>query len=198
MDMVADLLDPPAPRDHSTHHVSDLINEAARVTGSAKWYPKEEPKDWQANIMALGRIIEPVLRAPVKPRVVDGVVGSPDGELVDDGPWSQLFPPPQKLERRGIVEFKSRNAEYSDPTQDWRYMRQCQAYCWMAGCTVVWMPIMYFPRKFPPNTYTMIHEIRYTPLELAENWQLLMSMKPGLEEKGEMVTVTGLVKEAGG
>jgi len=213
MDMVADLLDPPPARDTTTYHVSDLINEAARVTGRAKYYTDEEPKDWQRNIMALGRITETVLRptaawlaegkgmqlwAPVRPRVLDGVTGSPDGELVDDGPWSQVFPPAHELPRKGIVEFKSRNAGFSDPSKDWRYMCQVQAYCWMANCTVAWMPIMYFPRKLPPDTYTMMSEIQFTPLELADNWTLLLSMKPGLEEKGLGVTVTGLIKEAGG
>ena len=130
---VADLADPPLPRDNSRLHVSTLVNRAAKLTGNT-WYEDEEPSPEGWNIMALGRIWEWASRptiidraraeglefTPQVVREVDGIVGSLDGVL------SSPLAPDHIV---AVVEAKSRHSSPSDPRDNWRYMVQSMAYC---------------------------------------------------------------------
>jgi len=178
MSEAADLLDPPAERDESKAHVSHLVNEAVRIIGNGKAYDGE-PTQWGWNIMALGRIVESVVRPIVQreaesrgwrfsPQVVcevDGIVGSLDGLLVSDAGVE------------AVVEVKSRHSSPSDPRDNWRYMAQVQAYCRMAFTQVAWMPILYLPRRGPPNAELHLHVIQFEVQELVENWEMLRNIR---------------------
>ena len=178
MSEAADLVDPPLERDETKDHVSALVNEAVRLTGHGKPYDGE-PTEWGWNIMALGRIVESVVRPIVQREAerrgwqftsqvvseVDGIVGSLDGLLVS----------PNRTE--AVVEVKSRHSSPSDPTENWRYMAQVQAYCMMALTTKAWMPILYLPRRGPPNAELHLYVVEFEPWELAENWQMLRNIR---------------------
>jgi len=178
MSEAADLLDPPVERDDTKHHVSHLVNEAVRIIGNGKAYDGE-PTQWGWNIMALGRIAEAVVRPIVQreadkrgwrftPQVVsevDGIVGSLDGLLVSDAGVE------------AVVEVKSRHSSPSDPRDNWRYMAQVQAYCRMAFTQVAWMPILYLPRRGPPNAELHLHVIQFEVQELVENWEMLRNIR---------------------
>ena len=178
MTTAADLLDPPPERDETKDHVSSLVNEAVKGTGQGRSYDSEPTQEgW--NIMALGRIAEAVLRpiiiqeadkrgwrfqAQVE-REVDGIIGSLDGGL----------PSPAGVD--AVVECKSRHSSPGDPTENWRYMAQVQAYLYMSVCTVVWMPILYLPRRGAPNAELRLHIIEFEPRELVENWMMLRNLR---------------------
>lgn len=178
LDDVADLADPPQPRDNSQVHVSDLINKAAKVVGLPS-YSDAEPTAAQRNIMALGRLWEAMVRPMIQDLAikeglefeaqrtceVDRVVGSLDGVLRGT----------EGL--HAVVETKSRWAESGDPTENWRWMAQVKAYCFMVVCTRVWMPVLYLPRRGPPNAEFVLHKLEFAPHELAENWQMLMGVR---------------------
>ena len=178
MSNLADLLDPPLERDETKDHVSSLVNEAVRITGNGRSYDDEPTREgW--NIMALGRIVEAVVRPMVRreaeklgwqfePQIVkeiDGIVGSLDG----------LLSSPRDIE--AVVEVKSRHSSPSDPTQNWRYMAQVQAYCMLSLTTTAWMPILYLPRRGAPNVELHLHIIQFEPWELIENWQMLRNIR---------------------
>ena len=178
MSVAVDKFDPPEPRDHSKVHVSELINRAAKVTGMAPSYDNEPTQEgW--NIMALGRGVEALLRPMLiheagkkewlfKPQIVytkDDIIGSLDGELHSY----------QGIE--AIVEMKSKHSSPSDPTENWRYMAQCQAYCHMAGCSTAWMPVLYLPRRGPPNAELHLYQKSFSESEIADLWLTLKNCK---------------------
>jgi len=98
-------------------------------------------------------------------REVDGIIGSLDGVLTS----------PAGVE--AVVECKSRHSSPGDPTENWRYMAQVQAYLYMSVCTVVWMPILYLPRRGAPNAELRLHIIEFEPRELVENWMMLRNLR---------------------
>ena len=179
MDHAADLADPPQTRS-SGLHVSELVNASAKLTGN-RWYGNDEPSDQQVNIMALGRLVEWMVRPaihelaqekglvfqPQQVLTVDDVTGSLDGILVSSEGGGV----------KAVVECKSRHASPEDPSSNWRYMAQGMAYCFMAVCTTLWMPIVYLPRRGPPNAEFMLHVIEFEPHELLENWTMLTNVK---------------------
>ena len=178
LNYVADLADPPDYRDESVVHVSDLVSRAAKLVGLPSY--SSEPTEAQRNIMALGRLWEAMVRPTVKelaeseglqfcpkePRVMNGVVGSLDGILIKKGePASRTY---------AVVETKSRWTDSGDPRDNFRWMAQVKAYCWMSMCTRAWMPVLYLPRRGPPNAEFVLHKLEFLPHELAENWQMLI------------------------
>jgi len=178
LDFVADLADPPGYRDESVVHVSDLVSRAATLVGLPSY--SSETTEAQRNIMALGRLWEAMVRPTVKelaeseglqfcpkePRVMNGVVGSLDGTLIKKGePASRTY---------AVVETKSRWTDSGDPRDNFRWMAQVKAYCWMSMCTRAWMPVLYLPRRGPPNAEFVLHKLEFLPHELAENWQMLI------------------------
>ena len=178
MSVAVDKFDPPEPRDHSKVHVSELINRAAKLTGMAPSYD-DEPTQEGWNIMALGRGVEALLRPMLiheagkkewlfRPQVVhtvDDIIGSLDGELHSY----------QGIE--AIVEMKSKHSSPGDPRENWRYMAQCQAYCKMAGATVAWMPVLYLPRRGPPNAELHLYQISFSESEIEDLWLTLKNCK---------------------
>ena len=187
LNLAADLADPPQPRDHGKLHVSDLINEVARLSGYRKYYYGNEPSPQGWNIMAMGRLWEAMVRPAVQARAteqgvffrsqlikeVDGIVGSLDGGLttLDLTRWL------------AVIEIKTRWTSTGDPCEHWRWMVQGMAYCWMLQVRKLWMPVLYFPRGGGPNVEFWLHEIEFEPMELVENWQLLLNAKKSLEAR---------------
>lgn len=181
-------------RGDETTHVSWAVNELARTTGAGTWYdPAVPPTEWQTNIMALGRALEVVMGPVVAewaaeqglvylPKVyreLEGRTGSLDGEVVSlDVCQNPSFrPAPETYRPHAVVEMKSRNAQAKDIKGEWRYMKQGAAYCWMAGTTTLWMPVMYLPRSYPPDVFCLLHVVEFSPVELAENWQSIVAMR---------------------
>ena len=180
MSQMVDRFDCPLPRDHSKVHVSELINRAAKLTGLDRVYEDDPPQEiW--NIMALGRGVEAILRPTIiheagkrqwlfkhgeqTVHTVDGIIGSLDGELHSY----------QGIE--AIVEMKSKHSSPNDPRENWRYMTQCKAYCHMSGCSTAWMPVLYLPRRGPPNVELHLYQITYSDVEIADTWAMLKNCK---------------------
>ena len=70
---------------------------------------------------------------PKEPRVLDGVVGSLDGTLIKKGePASRTY---------AVVETKSRWTASGAPLDNFRWMAQATAYCFMSMRTRAWMPV---------------------------------------------------------
>ena len=169
---LADFLDPPAYRDLSKPHVSELISKAMMDK-------RNDIDERVEGIMALGRIWEWIVRPDIKKRVeevglifvpphtreCDGVIGSPDGAAYD-GPVPVA-----------VVETKLRfSAPFVDVRDQRRYMLQDKAYCYLTGCKEVWMPILHV-QSGPPSAEYRWYRIGFSEVELEENWRLLMNMK---------------------
>jgi len=75
------------------------------------------------------------------------------------------------------VETKSRWTDSGDPRDNFRWMAQVKAYCFMSMCTRAWMPVLYLPRRGPPNAEFVLHKLEFLPHELAENWQMLIGAR---------------------
>jgi len=173
---LADFLDPPAHRDLSLPHVSDLIR-VAMMNGDDGIDERVE------GIMAAGRIWEWAVRADVRRMcrnegfvymspfslTIDGVIGSLDGGAyrVDSG----------SLTPAAVLETKLRFSKPFDDIRNYRrYMLQDKAYCHMLGVEDVWMPILHIGNR-PPMAEYWWYKIKFTQIELEENWRMLVSLK---------------------
>lgn len=182
---LADFLDPPPHRDLSLPHVSDLI----RIAMMGK---DDGIDDRVEGIMAMGRIWEWVVRADVRRMchaegfvhmspftlTVDGVIGSLDGGAyrvsADPGPMTPV----------AVLETKLRFSRPFDDIRDYRrYMLQDKAYCHLLGVTEVWMPILHIGNR-PPMAEYWWYKLRFTKIEIEENWRLLMNIKKDMEQNG--------------
>lgn len=172
---LADFLDPPAYRNLSKPHVSDLIQKAMMTNYS----DRDERVE---GIMALGRIWEWVVRADVKmlceeegltylgPFVLekDGVIGSLDGAAFRNG-----IPV-------AVIETKLRFSPPFKDIRDYRrYMLQDKAYCDMLQCSEAWMPVLHIGNRPPMADYRW-YRLQFTQIELEENWRMLMNMREEL------------------
>ena len=196
MGHLADMIAPPRVRDEKLFHVSNLVNEAARIIGGAiekdYYYPPDQEKeDWVWNIMAMGRISESFLRVVIEEeckknnsvfeeQVIkgdedEGIVGTLDGIIRPEGESTPL----------AIVEMKSKYSSIQSPLENWRYMAQVKSYLKLTHCTVAWMPIIYFPRKGPPNVEVRLWKMRFDPSEIEENWSLILNARDNVMDERE-------------
>lgn len=178
----ANLWDEPQPRDADHWHVTDLINEAAKVINPKYHYPDDHTEN---GIMALGRIWECAIRPYVEDKAVsegykfsrqvivsrDDVIGTTDG----------ILEPKSHKGKRKVVEIKSRHSSPADPTHHWRWMAQVKAYCAITGCTEAWMPVLYLP-KSPPDAVLLLHRLKFTDKEIDDWWTILLSVKESLDK----------------
>jgi len=185
---VADTFNPPAFRNESKIHVSDLRDALLETLGLRKEEEDDLPQ-WVKNLGSFGLIWEKVLWEVAQceaierglvfdhgdsfhgPLVleVDSVVGSLDG-IIHNGPPVAVW------------ECKTRWKDVELPTENERYMIQAKAYCWMAGVTQCWFPVLNIGGR-PPDMTQWLHIIDFTAMELMENWQSLLRMKPMVERK---------------
>ena len=178
MEIVADLFDPPQPRNEDSWHVSTLLNEWARM----------EPKKIRGfdgpinqgtlNIMAFGRLLEPTLRPIMAQRAGENgldFVPSPDPMTVDGiiGTFDGLF---QTLDGTpvSIVEIKSRHTapHQLDPENkgDFRYLAQVMSYCYMVKVLDALMPVVSVLQGRPE---IHLQTLKFTQEELDYNWHKL-------------------------
>jgi len=169
---LADFLDPPAYRDLSKPHISELIQKAMMS--------KNDVIDARVEgIMALGRIWEWVVRPDVKrlveeagliyisphSRECEGVIGTLDGAAYD-GPVPVA-----------VLETKLRfSSPFTDIRDYRRYMLQDKAYCHLLGAVEAWMPILHVQSR-PPSAEYKWYRIRFTQVEIEENWRMLMNIR---------------------
>ena len=188
MEIVADLFDPPQPRDHDSWHVSTLLNEWARMEPNKIRGFNGPINQGTLNIMAFGRLLEPTLRPIMaqragaqgldfvpspEPRTVDGIIGTFDGlfQTPDGTPVS-------------IVEIKSRHTapHQLDPEHigDFRYLAQVMSYCHMVGVLEALMPVLSVMQGRPE---LHLQSLRFTQEELDYNWHKLKSARTHYETR---------------
>jgi hypothetical protein len=165
-------------------HVSGLVHRVATLTGHGSDRDEgEELPENVVNIMALGRLWEYLVRRAVRVWGMEagywfdsqvaveceGVIGSLDGMLYLPVEGEQV---PQI-----VVECKCRFAQPRDPRDNFRWMAQVKAYCYMLGVNKAWMPVLYLPRNFPPDARFINHELEFEQWELEENWTMLVNAR---------------------
>ena len=178
MEIVADLFDPPQPRDHDSWHVSTLLNEWARIEPDKIKGFNGPINQGTRNIMAFGRLLEPTLRPIMAQRAGENgldFVPSPDPMTVDGiiGTFDGLF---QTLDGTpvSIVEIKSR---HTAPHQlapenkgDFRYLAQVMSYCYMVKVLDALMPVVSVLQGRPE---IHLQTLKFTQEELDYNWHKL-------------------------
>lgn len=191
LDVVADIVDPPRPRDHSITHVTELIGLAAKVSGQ-KTYDDGPPDERSRGIMAFGRIWEWLIRYYMDTRYQewgytsidydvrltrDDITGSLDGLMV--GPSESAIYSKEPL----ISEMKARFSRPADPRDHWRYITQIKTYCKMARTTKTVMPALHMNTR-PPEAIFNLYWLDFSQQEIDENWQMMMNMKRYKAERG--------------
>lgn len=189
---VADLLDPPLPRDETLPHVTGLLRLGQQILRGKNG--DSTPSTHDRDLMAMGRIWEAVVRPDIhrraaelgmqfQPQVIlraDNIIGSLDGliEIVSpSGPISLA-----------VVECKLRFARIDDPRGS-NWMDQVRAYCHMAGVVTAWMPVLYLPRGEPGAEYRL-HKLNFTQQEIGETWEMLRNLKR-YRERRETARLSG-------
>ena len=178
MEIVADLFDPPQPRDHDSWHVSTLLNEWARMEPDKIRGFNGPINQGTLNIMAFGRLLEPTLRPIMAQRAGENgldFVPSPDPMTVDGiiGTFDGLF---QTLDGTpvSIVEIKSRHTapHQLDPENkgDFRYLAQVMSYCYMVKVLDALMPVVSVLQGRPE---IHLQTLKFTQEELDYNWHKL-------------------------
>jgi len=178
MEIVADLFDPPQPRNEDSWHVSTLLNEWARIEPDKIRGFNGPINQGTLNIMAFGRLLEPTLRPIMAqragangldfvpspdPMTVDGIIGTFDGlfQTLDGTPVS-------------IVEIKSRHTapHQLDPENkgDFRYLAQVMSYCYMVKVLDALMPVVSVLQGRPE---IHLQTLKFTQEELDYNWHKL-------------------------
>ena len=197
MEIVADLFDPPQPRDHDSWHVSTLLNEWARMEPDKIRGFNGPINQGTLNIMAFGRLLEPTLRPIMaqragengldfvpspKPKTVEctdsnglkyGIIGTFDGlfQTLDGTPVS-------------IVEIKSRHTapHQLDPENkgDFRYLAQVMSYCYMVKVLDALMPVVSVLQGRPE---IHLQTLKFTQEELDYNWHKLQVARTHYETR---------------
>ena len=188
MEIVADLFDPPQPRDHDSWHVSTLLNEWARMEPDKIRGFNGPINQGTLNIMAFGRLLEPTLRPIMAQRAGENgldFVPSPDPMTVDGiiGTFDGLF---QTLDGTpvSIVEIKSRHTapHQLDPENkgDFRYLAQVMSYCYMVKVLDALMPVVSVLQGRPE---IHLQTLKFTQEELDYNWHKLQVARTHYEPR---------------
>ena len=194
MEIVADLFDPPQPRDHDSWHVSTLLNEWARMEPDKIRGFNGPINQGTLNIMAFGRLLEPTLRPIMAQRAGENgldFVPSPDPMTVDGiiGTFDGLF---QTLDGTpvSIVEIKSKHTSphQLDPEDkgDFRYLAQVMSYCHMVGVLDALMPVLSVV-QFRPEIH--LQTLKFTQEELDYNWHKLQVARTHYETRPKTAKV---------
>ena len=194
MEIVADLFDPPQPRDHDSWHVSTLLNEWARMEPDKIRGFNGPINQGTLNIMAFGRLLEPTLRPIMAQRAGENgldFVPSPDPMTVDGiiGTFAGLF---QTLDGTpvSIVELKSRHTapHQLDPENkgDFRYLAQVMSYCYMVKVLDALMPVVSVLQGRPE---IHLQTLKFTQEELDYNWHKLQVARTHYETRTKTAKV---------
>ena len=194
MEIVADLFDPPQPRDHDSWHVSTLLNEWARMEPDKIRGFNGPINQGTLNIMAFGRLLEPTLRPIMAQRAGENgldFVPSPDPMTVDGiiGTFDGLFQPLDGTPV-SIVEIKSRHTapHQLDPENkgDFRYLAQVMSYCYMVKVLDALMPVVSVIQGRPE---IHLQSLRFTQEELDYNWHKLQVARTHYETRTKTAKV---------
>lgn len=183
LETVADIIDPPQPRDKSVPHISDLISHARDPSETPEQKEAQLAIARESGIMALGRIWEYTARVLIARRAemlglrfvaqslgtADGIVGSLDGlfyPLAGTG-----FPAPPT-----VVEIKLRYAKPSDPLRNWRWMSQIKAYCHLYQTDSAYLLVLHVTSN-PPHVWCQEHYLRFAQEEIDSNWAMILNAK---------------------
>jgi hypothetical protein len=162
------------PRTTDRVHLTDIIKYIGHTCGFDA--NQASFKDLQAA-GEIGFMWEDLLSSVFKDRMgvrpaemeQDGVLYSPDGIGVLGEPFNTP----------ALEEYKATwHSSRKKPTDVWRWMTQCKAYCYAIGVNIVVMHILYVVGDYYGSgpTYRRC-VIEYTGEELLGNWNMILQNK---------------------
>ncbi len=171
-------------RTPSPFHATAMIDKALEISGGKK--KNFNPDDFP-GVDQLGHLWEFAVRPWVRWYVEslgwkvtfalempkDGIILSLDGIAFN----------PQAPSQRAVIETKSRWTPKYLPTDRFRDMSQVKSYCYAAGTTNVWMPVLRISST-PPQATVRLHVLNFSQVEIAENWEMMMNTKREMEKRG--------------
>ena len=152
-------------------HLTDIIRSIMELSGMNKSIGGNSWGQKQLEVAGeIGFMWEEILSAALKSRLpnrigeieIDGIHMSPDGLDVED--WC-------------LWEYKCVwSSSKRQPVDVWKWMSQCMGYSHGLGVTEVKMAILYLNGDWRGSgpEYRGYH-IKYTPLEIQENWEMLVN-----------------------
>ena len=97
--------------------------------------------------------------------IVDGVIGSPDGVVINDKVVLNEYKCTWKSTRHSLED-------------NWRYMTQVKAYCYMIKTVHAEMYLFYVNGDYKQSGPKFKHfELKFTEKELDDNWKMLLNYK---------------------
>ncbi len=157
------------PRIHTPRspglHLSDIIHDIANTSGISNY-----KRDTGVTLrMEMGFLWEEVLTLALKERIPcrmeikqDGIYMSPDG--IDVPSWE-------------LHEYKATwSSSNKSPLDNWRWMTQVKSYCYGTGTEICNLHVFYVNGDYKgTGPEYLTYRIRFTPMELQENWGMVLS-----------------------
>lgn len=155
-------------------HLTDIIKDLMEVSGISKTVSGTMWGNDELELAAqTGFIWEDFLSMVLKDRLpcrigeveLDGIIMSPDGIEFDNN--EEVV-----LSEYKLVWSSSRRP----PTDNWKWMSQIKGYCKGLNLVKVNMYILYLNGDWkPPMPQYKGFQIEFTPLEIQENWEMLLN-----------------------
>lgn len=163
-------------------HLTDIIKDIMETSGMQRTVSGNVWGMDQLNLAAeVGFMWEEILSNAMKDRLpyrigevtVDGIIMSPDGLEVDE----------EEEENGGLVLGEYKAVWHSSrrlPVDQWKWMTQIKGYCKGVGTNVVKMCILYLMGDYKGSgPQYKGYKIRFTDLEIEENWSMLTTHARG-------------------
>lgn len=172
------------PRTTDRAHVSQIVRGLVALTDGVK--EDDDPREGDPGLWSrlkvrfgIGFIWEELLSMAYawmcgnRPGEfeLDGIVGSPDG--ID---WTGDVPVVEEYKCTWKSSCRSGTKDPNPPTDNLRYMLQVKAYCRMVETTRARMRILHVNGNYRDREPVYrVWEIDFTPLEIAENWEMMVN-----------------------
>ena len=151
-------------------HQSDIIKDIMDKSGMSPSIGGNSWGNTQLEIAGeVGFMWEEILSSAFKSRLPDRI-----GEIVVDG--IAMSPDGLDVEEWALWEYKAVwSSSKRLPIDTWKWMVQCKGYCHGLGVNTVKMAILYLNGDWKGSGPEYRgYRIVYTPLEITENWEMLV------------------------
>lgn len=174
----------PGPKRSKGLHLSEVISSIDKALNISGYGSKHrDPDDDPELLFEMGFLWEEVLETALGLReverpgeyVCDGIACSPDGIIYEKRRGRDAEPRPVIEEYK--CTWKSCRGGVQAIQDNWRWMTQIKAYCFVVGAVKARLRVLYVNGDYsrPMRPAYQAYELRFSPEELLETWTMIRS-----------------------